>query len=94
MILYWTPEAVADREAIYDHIEADKPAAALALDERFQQKAECLIDHPHMGRKGRESDTRELVVHQNYILVYDVMGGSVRILRVLHVARRWPVPRH
>jgi len=33
MPLYWTSEAIADRETIYDYIEADNPLAALALDE-------------------------------------------------------------
>ncbi len=32
MELFWTPEAIQDREDIYEHIEADNPAAALALD--------------------------------------------------------------
>ena len=31
--LYWTPEAIADRDAIYDHIEADNPTAALAMEQ-------------------------------------------------------------
>ena len=31
MKLYWTLEAIADRDAIFDYIEADNPAAALAL---------------------------------------------------------------
>jgi plasmid stabilization system protein ParE len=31
--LLWTPEAIHDREVIYDYIEADNPVAALALDE-------------------------------------------------------------
>ena len=37
MKLKWTPEAIADRESIYDYIEADNPAAALALDELFSE---------------------------------------------------------
>lgn len=90
IVQHWTPEAITDREAIYDYIEADNPAAALALDELFEQKASRLIDHPQMGRKGREAGTRELVAHRNYILVYDVTADSVRILRVLHTARQWP----
>jgi toxin ParE1/3/4 len=28
--LFWTPEAIQDRDEIYDHIEADNPVAALA----------------------------------------------------------------
>ena len=36
MELFWTQEAIQDRDAIYDYIEADNPVAALALDELFQ----------------------------------------------------------
>jgi addiction module RelE/StbE family toxin len=90
MDLFWTPEAIADREDIYDHIEADKPTAALALDEIFSEKAWLLIHHPNLGRKGRVMGTRELVVHPNYLLVYDVADERVRILRVLHAAMQWP----
>lgn len=90
MELFWTPEAINDRDAIYDYIEADNPTAALALDELFEEKAGRLLDHPGLGRPGRIAGTRELVAHQNYILVYDVLGDLVRVLRVLHAARQWP----
>jgi addiction module RelE/StbE family toxin len=90
MELCWTPEAIQDRAEIYDYIEADNPSAALALDELFSQKAGHLIDHPDLGRLGRIANTRELVVHPNYILVYDLAGNLVRVLRVLHAARQWP----
>jgi addiction module RelE/StbE family toxin len=90
MELHWTPEAIQDREAIYDFIEADNPIAALALDELFDEKADRLVDHPDLGRPGRFPGTRELVAHQNYILVYDLAGELVRVLRVLHAARQWP----
>lgn len=87
---FWTPEAVQDRDEIYDHIEADNPSAALTLDELFAEKAKRLVDHPGLGRVGRFPGTRELVAHQNYVLVYDVADDQVRILRVLHAARQWP----
>lgn len=90
MPLFWTPESIQDREDIYDFIEADNPAAALHLDEIFSEKALHLVDHPALCRLGRVVGTRELVVHPNYILVYDVRGDRVRVLRVLHAARRWP----
>jgi toxin ParE1/3/4 len=89
--VFWTPEALADRHAIYDYIEADNPNAAVSLDERFSVAASRLSGHPYLGRHGRISGTRELVVHQNYILAYDVAGAGIRVLRVLHVARQWPV---
>ena len=90
MELFWTPEATQDRDEIYDYIEADNPAAALALDELFAENAGRLVDHPGLGRPGRVAGTRELVAHQNYVLVYDVTGDLVRVLRVLHAARQWP----
>lgn len=90
--LRWTPEAIRDREAIYDFIEADNPVAALMLDELLEQQAGRLIDHPGLGRPGRVADTRELVAHPNYLLIYDVKNDLVRLLRVLHAARQWPTP--
>jgi len=93
MALFWTPEAIADRAGIYDYIEADKPAAALALDELFSEKAWLLIHHPGLGRQGRVTGTRELVVHSNYLLVYDVVDERVRVLRVLHAAMQWTPPK-
>jgi addiction module RelE/StbE family toxin len=94
MELFWTPEAIQDRDEIYDYIEADNPTAALALDELFAEKAGRLVDHPALGRLGRVAGTRELVAHQNYILVYDTRGDLLRVLRILHAARQWPPNRH
>ncbi len=82
--------AWGDRLAILDYIAADNPRAALALDELFSKKAGGLADHPGLGRPGRVEGTRELPVHRNYLLIYDVTGEEVRILRVLHGARQWP----
>lgn len=88
--VYWTPEATQDRDYIYDRIEADDPAAAAGLDELFERKSAPLAEHSALGRSGRVMGTRELVVHRNYILIYDVAGDEVRILRVLHARRQWP----
>jgi toxin ParE1/3/4 len=45
---------------------------------------------PAIGRPGRWPGTRELVVHENYIIPYRVKDGVVQIIRVHHVARLWP----
>jgi len=88
--LVWTRPASRDRREIREYIAEDNPAAALALDELISEKASRLVDHPGLGRQGRIEGTRELVAHQNYILVYDVTEDLVRVLRILHAARQWP----
>ena len=90
MELLWTPEAVRDREDIYDYIEEDNPLAALALDDLIAERTAVLQDFPRMGRDGRVSDTFELVVHNNYMVVYEVVETQVRILDIVHTARQWP----
>lgn len=88
--LFWTLEAIQDREEIYDHIDADNPLAALELDELIAEKTLRLVEYPISGRKGRVAGTRELVAHPNYIVVYDIVDGTVRVLRILHAAKQWP----
>ena len=90
MRLAWTRLALNDRQAIRSYISLDNPMAALALDELFAEKAGRLADHPGLGRPGRVNGTRELVVHQHYLMIYDLANDQVRILRVLHTARQWP----
>jgi toxin ParE1/3/4 len=43
---------------------------------------------PFMGRVGTLPDTRELVVHRNYLVTYRVEADEVQVLQVWHVARK------
>jgi addiction module RelE/StbE family toxin len=83
---------MADRDAIMDYIARDNPAAAIELDEEFEEKAELARQRPTLYRPGRVRGTREIVVRPNYIMVYRIEdeGATVTLLRVLHTARRWP----
>ena len=89
MIVLWTASAVSDRNAVFDYIEADNPQAAVAQDQLFSARAEILAQFPLLGRPGRLAGTRELV-EGNFIMVYEIAGESIRIIRVLHGARQWP----
>jgi len=61
------------------------------VDNRIQVQVESLADFPESGRPGHVEGTRELVIHRTpYIAAYRIAGDTVRILRVLHGARRWP----
>ena len=90
MKIEWSETALANRKSIFRFISSDNPRAAIALDERFRNLAAKLKAFPHLGRPGRVEGTREFVAHKNYILIYELDGGIVRILRVLHAARLWP----
>ena len=41
-----------------------------------------------LGKVGRVQDTRELVLHPNYIAIYRIRGSDVQILRIHHAARQ------
>jgi len=62
MHLEWSVFARADRRTHFDHIEADNPRVAAAIDERIRARLEGLARFPEMGRLGRIEGTRELVV--------------------------------
>lgn len=90
MELLWTPEAIRDRDDIYDYIEADNPLAALDIDDLISDKAAMLKDYPKLGKTGRVPGTFELVINSNYMIVYDIVENRVRILNIVHNAQHWP----
>ncbi len=91
MRLEWSPFAQADREAIFDYIEADSPHAAATVDERISKQVTSLLQFPQSGRPGRVEGTRELIIsHTPYIVGYCIVDDAIHILRVLHGAQLWP----
>lgn len=91
MKLSWSAYALADREAIFDHIQSDSPRAAVAVDERIAAAVRRLPDFPDSGRPGRVVGTRELVIAGTpFIAAYRVSADMVRILRIIHGAQIWP----
>jgi len=91
MRIEWSAWALADRDAIFDYIEADNPRAAARLDKRIEDRVASLRRLPNSGRPGRVEGTRELIVTRTpYIVAYRVIGETMRILRVLHSSRLWP----
>jgi addiction module RelE/StbE family toxin len=78
-----------DEEAAY--MAQHNPQAAAAMVEKIEKAVQLLTDFPAMGRPGRVSGTRELVVPDTpYIVPYRVRGATVHILRVFHTSRKWP----
>lgn len=90
MILVWTPEAQADRRAIHLYIRQDNPRAAIAMDELFDLAAGRLTTTPRMGRPGLVEGTRELIPHESYRLVYEIVDDVIWVLALVHTRRQWP----
>jgi addiction module RelE/StbE family toxin len=89
----WTLEASQDREDIWNYIAADNPHAAADMDELFSNAALKLAIYPMLGRLGKVPGTRELVPHENYLLIYEIVQETVWILALIHAARQWPPVR-
>lgn len=88
--LVWKRQARNDLIKIVEYISQDNPDAAEKLANNIEVKAEKLLKYPNLFRAGRKRGTRELVVHENYLVIYRVQGDTVEILRVEHVAQQWP----
>jgi len=91
MKISWTPAAAADLEQISDYLFERNPKVTIDITRRIYSAASALSQFPASGRLGRKEGTRELVVTGSpYLIVYDVEKQAVKILRILHGARRWP----
>jgi addiction module RelE/StbE family toxin len=89
--LEWTGFALADRNAIFDFIEAESPRSAVFVDDTIKEQVQQVILFPESGRPGRVAGTRELMIRNlPYVIAYRVNDETVRILRVLHTAQQWP----
>lgn len=88
--LLWTCKALENLDQIAAYFGQDTPTRANSFVGQIKEKTELLLTFPALGRAGRVPGTRELVVHENYVVPYRVKGDSVQIIRVQHVARLWP----
>ncbi len=94
MKVRWTPEAVRDRLAIWQYLEARDAGAAFSMDCLFSDAVAALADFPMLGHEGDVAGTRELTPHRSYRLIYEVTDDTVWILVLIHTARRWPPLSH
>jgi addiction module RelE/StbE family toxin len=90
VIVIWTPNAEQDRIDIWNYIATDNPGAAVRMDAVFSDAAAQLSRHPKLGKAGKIARTRELIPYENYRLVYEIDGGKVWVLALVHTARLWP----
>lgn len=90
--ILWRAEAQENLSVILEFIVERNPQAALDLYADIERAVSQLPHHPYLYRLGRVSDTRELVAHPNYIVVYRVsaIAIAIEIVSILHSRQQYP----
>ncbi len=91
MELRWTQEAAADLEHITDYLFQNAPERAAEVVRGIYNAPAALLTFPHRGRAGKKEGTRELVLSSlPFIVIYQITGEVIHIVRILHGAQKWP----
>ena len=91
MQIKWTRRALLNLDAAVEYIARDNPTAAQNTAQQIWATVSLLVAQPGLGRPGRVSSTRELIIPGlPYILPYTETAGTIYILRVIHTSMMWP----
>jgi len=87
--LIWSPQAVADLEAICEFIARDSEEYARITAKRILGLIESIPAHPKSGRVVPELEDPEIreKILGNYRVVYRLTQGTVQIITIIHGAR-------
>ena len=90
MTVVWSPRAIGHLAALRDYIARENPGAAARTATTLLATVGRLGELPNLGRPGRVSGTRELVVPgTRYVIPYRVRGERLEIIAVFHGRQRW-----
>ena len=91
MRVRWLRRALLDLDAAEAYIAQDDPHAAADVVLKIVRAVSLLKEQSGIGRTGRVSGTKELIVPKTpYIVPYRVKADTIQILRVYHMSRKWP----
>jgi addiction module RelE/StbE family toxin len=91
MNVVWHRKAEVDLSDIADYIAENNPRAALRVFDKIAATAGQLTAFPNLGREGRVTGTRELVVSGlPYIVVYRLSQEEIHIVGIQHTSPLWP----
>ena len=85
--LIWTNTALADLQCLRSFIAQHNPQAAQRTALAIKQAANCLLDHPELGKPLDGREDRELVIpfgQRGYVLRYRLHGNAIVILKLWH----------
>ena len=91
MTVVWSPRAIGHLADLRAYIARENPAAAGRIGLTLLAAVERLATLPNLGRPGRVSGTRELVVSGTpYVIPYRLRGDRLEVIAVFHGRQRWP----
>jgi toxin ParE1/3/4 len=91
MRIRWLRTALRNLNELAQYIAKDNPRAAVQMVRRIKTAAQQLQKYPALGRLGRVTDTRELIIPgTTYLIPYRIKGDELHILRVFHGSQDWP----
>lgn len=92
MKVRYTLRAFADREEIFEYLDARNPKAARAVVELIKQRINELGDHPRKGRRTNKSGIYTIwITPYRYRVFYRIEQDVVVVLQIRHTSRRpWP----
>ncbi|MFH1806680.1 MAG: type II toxin-antitoxin system RelE/ParE family toxin [Pseudomonadota bacterium] len=92
MKIAWARTALADLRDIIDYIEIRNRVAAKTTYHLISGSVSQLANHPFIGRAGRVTGTREMIVNGTpYLVAYRLAESRIDIIAVLHGSRKWPI---
>jgi len=87
----WLASGDADLMEILDYIGARNEIAANRLHERIEHSLDRVAEHPYLYKASeRLAGLREIVVHPNYAVLYQVTATSIEVVAVIHTRREFP----
>jgi toxin ParE1/3/4 len=91
MTIVWSLTSKERLVEILDYIAKDKTDAALRLIDTIETKVGDLVHNPFIGRMFSEMDSpsvRELVIHENYGVIYEIGTQTINILTIRHFRKQ------
>jgi toxin ParE1/3/4 len=86
---HFTPQAEQDLNDIYDYVAQFGGASAARLVQRLQQSCQHLARFPGTGTPRDDLRPRMLAFAVgNHIIFYEAVSDGIRIMRIIHGARR------
>jgi addiction module RelE/StbE family toxin len=88
--LDWARSAIDDLDRITDYLDREAPGVSGRMIDAVEYRTVQLYDFPYLGEFVPELGLRKLALRGfPYLLLYDVAGAAITIIRIHHSAEDW-----